>query len=212
MAKTHVYVDGFNLYHSMAATGVPHIKWLDLNALAMSLLNKTDTLVAVNFFTAEHTRDPGKLSRHRRYMDALRSVGVNIILSRFQRTDKACQKTGNNCYFYEEKETDVVFALTAFNDARGGNMERAIFITADSDQVPTIKMIRENFPNICVDVWLPPGRDAVGRTLAAAATNKFILTIERLATCLLPVSIYKAGGGIVATCPAEYEHPDRLAR
>ncbi len=43
------YIDGFNLYHAIAALADPLLKWTDLRALAHSYLRDDDVLVRVVF-------------------------------------------------------------------------------------------------------------------------------------------------------------------
>jgi hypothetical protein len=49
------YIDGFNLYHAIADLGKPHLKWVDLFALAQSLCRAEETLVKVAYFSAYAT-------------------------------------------------------------------------------------------------------------------------------------------------------------
>lgn len=50
--RVAVYVDGFNLYHAIDELNVPKLKWLNLDALARSLLRPQETLVKCHYFTS----------------------------------------------------------------------------------------------------------------------------------------------------------------
>ena len=76
------FVDGFNLYHSVAKvaqeTADESVKWLNLQGLArgiLPLISPTASLASIHYFTAlpEHLylADPGRLQRHRTYLRAL---------------------------------------------------------------------------------------------------------------------------------------------
>jgi hypothetical protein len=65
------YIDGFNLYHAIRDLQKPHLKWLDLRALAQSLCRGGEDLVKVAYFSAYATWLPGPYSRHRQYVAAL---------------------------------------------------------------------------------------------------------------------------------------------
>jgi uncharacterized LabA/DUF88 family protein len=133
------YVDGFNLYHSIADLQKPHLKWLDLRALAESLFRKDETLVKVAYFSAYATWMPARYARHRQYVIALKSLGVECHMARFSEQHAECKVCGAKYKRHEEKETDVHFSLTLLEDAVDNIFDRAIIISADSDHVPAVR-------------------------------------------------------------------------
>jgi hypothetical protein len=74
MRKVIAYIDGFNLYHSIHDLRKPHLKWLDLKALAASICGKGETLVETKYFSAYATWLPSAFLRHKAYVSALGSV------------------------------------------------------------------------------------------------------------------------------------------
>ena len=54
MARTIVYIDGFNLYYRVVK-GTPH-KWLDIEAMSRAALPHTCTIERVNYYTAAQGR------------------------------------------------------------------------------------------------------------------------------------------------------------
>lgn len=204
MAKVSFYVDGFNLYHAIRALERPELKWLNLKKLADSFLEKNDTLSSVTYFTAPMVWDPEKYHRHMEYIIALEAVGVEVIRSRFLKTNKYCKGFERYCSFHEEKQTDVAFAVRLLRDAHLGIMDRAILVTADSDQIPTVRELTESFPTLVVEIAAPPGRLREARELCAAATKRSEISPGRLATCILPRNVSDESGRVVARCPASY--------
>ena len=91
MTRVACYVDGFNLYHAIADLNKPHLKWVDLQALASSLCRDKETLVKVAYFSAYATWLPGPYARHRVYVAALTQLGVECHMARFQRANDALQ-------------------------------------------------------------------------------------------------------------------------
>lgn len=84
MARTIIYVDGFNLYYR-ALKGTPY-KWLNLKALASQLLRPDNRIVAIKYYTARVTgaTDPGSPRRQQAYLNALHSIPeVEIHFGRF---------------------------------------------------------------------------------------------------------------------------------
>jgi len=205
MPKVSCYIDGFNLYHAIRALGRPELKWLNLKALGNSFLEKNDTLVSVTYFTAPMVWEPEKYHRHMEYITALKSTGVDVVKSRFLKTNKYCKGFERYCHFHEEKQTDVAFAVRVLRDAHLGLMDRAIFITADSDQIPTVRELTESFPTLVVHIAAPPGRMREARELCDAANKRSEITAGRLASCLLPRNVTDDTGRIIARCPASYQ-------
>src|SRR3990172_12829304 len=82
--RTHVYVDGFNLYYG-AVRGTPY-KWLNIRRLS-ELLLPGHSIDAVKYFTARVSArkdDPQKPSRQQIYMRALRTLpGLEIVYGSF---------------------------------------------------------------------------------------------------------------------------------
>ena len=71
----NVYVDGFNLYYS-TLRDTSH-RWLDLQALALRLLEPDFSLHRIRYFTAPlkiRQVDPGKRRRQHVYLRALRTI------------------------------------------------------------------------------------------------------------------------------------------
>lgn len=145
MRKVYAFVDGFNLYHSIADLPTnKHLKWLDLKKLIESTLNSTEELKRIFYFTAFTEWDRKKRARHKIYIKALEKNDVEVIYGRFSKTTKRTSD-GNSVTVTEEKETDVNIAIQMIKYAYRNEYDQAVLITADSDQVPTIKMIRKDF-------------------------------------------------------------------
>lgn len=204
MAKTVCYIDGFNLYHAIDALGKQQLKWLNLRALAESFLHEEDSLVGVLYFTAIMVWDQQKCARHKAYLSALKSVGVECVISRFQKSNKYCRTNDRYCFFHEEKQTDVALASRILCDSLKGGIERIILITADSDQVPTIAAIRGLTPNIFITVVAPPQRAQIARELNSIAHDYREISEGRLAQCLFPRNVKNSYGRTIAICPAKY--------
>lgn len=199
-----VYVDGFNLYHAIAALGQPQLKWLSISALAKSFLKAEDKLVRIRYFTAIQHSFPDKAKRHRRYIDALQSTGVQVHEARFQKTQKHCSFRGSGCNFHEEKQTDVRLSSEAIMDAFAGAVDRFVLVTADSDQVPTAQALKRLNPSCAITVAAPPGRLTVARELRSVCDDELEISAGRLRAALLPRNLYDHQGKFIAACPAEY--------
>jgi uncharacterized LabA/DUF88 family protein len=199
MRRVIVYIDGFNLYHSIDDLKLPHLKWLDIRALAESLLRRDEALKAVKYFSAYATWMPDRYERHRAYTDALISRGVIVHMAQFKEKPRRCRSCGARWIGHEEKETDVQIAVHMVADALKGDVDRVIVISADTDLAPAIRMIASSAPKCEVFVAAPPKRFGKCRALKP----KLELTPGRLAKCLLPEEV-AIGEGKVVKRPAQY--------
>lgn len=207
MAATYVYIDGFNLYHGINELDKPHLKWLCLRTLANSFVSATDTIQSIVYFTAISTWDRAKADRHREYIAALEATGVEIVTSRFLPQRKFCHEKQRYCKFKEEKQTDVALALRVMADVHSGGPDAVILVTADSDQIPLIRHVRDISPTTKITIAAPPNRLRQARELVSLADDHKKIKPSRLGACLLPQNVSDAQGRIVARRPAAYLRP-----
>lgn len=190
-----VYIDGFNFYHAVTAHHDQTIKWISYRKLADTFCEPDEILTSVVFFTAVLTWNYQKQQRHRTFIKAQRACGVEVIESNFR-------KSGRNGH--EEKQTDVAIALRMFRDATELKVTKQILITADSDQIPTVKNIKEAAPHTKIILAAPPGRDQVARELGTHVHERRPLSFGRLQTCRLPRNVLDEDGKVIASMPACY--------
>jgi hypothetical protein len=93
VVRVAVYVDGFNLYFGLKAKHGRKYLWLDLQALAASLLRPGQTLERTTYFTARVRNDPEGQRRQSDYLDALASHSplVTVVDGRFQEKPRRCR-------------------------------------------------------------------------------------------------------------------------
>jgi hypothetical protein len=135
----NVYVDGFNLYYGLLK-GSPH-KWLDLGALFRMIFPQYQ-IHRIRHFTAKvkaHPNDPTKPSRQDAYLRALQTIPNLTIhfghfLSSKTRMPNAHPPPNTvEVIKTEEKGSDVNLASYLLIDAFGGDFERAVVVSNDSD-------------------------------------------------------------------------------
>lgn len=162
--RTHAFIDGFNLYHAImgrdknSVRALSKYRWLNLNALVSRYLDKDDVLESVQYFTAYTNWDSQKIGRHKTYVRALKSVGVQVVLGKFYEVEKRCRICGADYFTWEEKQSDVNLATQVVH--RASSYEKAIIITGDSDICPAIRTVKETYPAKQLVVIIPPGRPA----------------------------------------------------
>jgi uncharacterized LabA/DUF88 family protein len=203
MRKVLAYVDGFNLYHAIDDLARPHLKWLDLHALANSICGKDETLVGVKYFSAYATWKTAAVGRHRAYVTALRHTGVECVIGHFKEKHRRCARCGTSWVGHEEKETDVAIAVALVADAFTDAYHRALIISADSDLAPAIRIVEKHFLKKTINVIAPPGRKGHARDLKPL----FEITPGRLAKCLLPETGEDRDGKVLFIRPPSWSPP-----
>jgi hypothetical protein len=211
------FVDGFNLYHSVAAfaeeVSDESVKWLDLQGLARGiqpLISPTASLASIHYFTAipEHLylADPGRLQRHRTYVRALTAHGSlrpSIILGRIaqQQVQVRTATGGVIGSLWREKGTDVALAMALLREASKGDLDEAVIVSGDADYLPAVKVFREMYPRLGLRFAFPRGR--ASKELSREAPQSFTLTSAAYLSHRLPESI-RLPSGKWLHCPAEW--------
>jgi uncharacterized LabA/DUF88 family protein len=192
--RVAAYVDGFNLYFGVKAMRGRKYLWLDLQALAVSLLRPGQTLVQVTYFTARVRNAPDSEQRQSDYLDALieHSPLVTVVDGRFQEKDRQCRKCGSTWIVYEEKETDVNIAVALVEDAVQDRFDTALLISADSDLCPAIRSMKRLQPEKRVIVAFPPRRHSAD--LKRAVDGFLTIGDDKIRQSQLPAKIVLAAG------------------
>jgi len=160
MNRHFFYIDGFNVYHTLNDNpSYRKYKWLDYSKLAKSVVGAYDKVESLFYFTAFAIWKPYSVTfRHKQYIKALRSVGVEAIHGRFMKKYTKCHRCNQYFLTHEEKRTDVNIALKLLCDALDNRYDRAIIISADSDLIPVIKAVHKYAPDKEIGVMFPIGR------------------------------------------------------
>jgi uncharacterized LabA/DUF88 family protein len=160
--RTIIYVDGFNLYYRLLEKR-PDLKWLNIRALAQHLLNPSNQVVGVKYYTARVSGsiNPGSPSRQQIYLDALQTLpGFSAYFGTFLTSRKFAglvkppefrprvsmpQPWPDVVYVVkvEEKGSDVNLACHLLLDAFLNNYDVAAVISNDSDLVEPIRIVTQ---------------------------------------------------------------------
>ncbi|HEY3751439.1 MAG TPA: NYN domain-containing protein [Pseudonocardiaceae bacterium] len=197
MVRVAVYVDGFNLYFGLRAKYDRKYLWLDLQALAESLLRRDQTLEQVTYFTARVRNDPQGEQRQSDYLDALRehSLLVEIKDGRFQEKSRRCRGCGSAWTVFEEKETDVNIAVALLSDAVRDRFDTALVVSADSDLCPAVRTTKSLFPAKRVIAAFPPRRHSA--ELKQIADGFVFIGDDKIRQAQLPDEVVTKAGIIL---------------
>lgn len=165
------------------------MKNVNIRKLCQKFIKSDDILGDVYFFTALPThledKNPGKIARHKAYTNLLESVGINVVWGKFKRKDSYCRADCKKHFnSYEEKQSDINIAITILSDAYENKFEKAVIITADTDFVSTIELIRNKFPQKQVLLLVPPNRNKHASELRNCVTKHLQINADDLKACL----------------------------
>lgn len=207
MAQQRVicFIDGFNLYHAIDKLNKPHLKWVNLKNLASVFIrSRSQKLIDVYYFSAYANWLIKSKERHVQYVKALHYAGVKLIIGKFKSKSRKCPKCEFCWNGYEEKNTSVNIAITLLNLAYKNEYDHAHLISNDSDLVPIIHAIKDNFPKKIVTIISPPHYYHSNELIKASSNNKAKIKVHHLKRCLFPKNILDDKGKIITTCPKEY--------
>ena len=190
-----VYVDGFNLYFGMVEAGYDYCKWLDINQLVINLLKPNQELIQIKYFTSRVSNNPDKQRRQTIYIEALETKGIKVYYGHYQSGSIECNLCGNIRPTYNEKMTDVNIATQIIIDAFQDNYDMAMLVSGDSDLVPPIKSVHDNFKKKRVFVVFPPKRH--NASVSLIAKGSMTIGRKKLVDSQLPNEVQKRDGYIL---------------
>jgi hypothetical protein len=196
--RVYVYVDGFNLYYR-ALKGTPY-RWLNLDELSKRLLDPTDTVEKVRYFTARVSARAGDPDAPRRQQILLSALGTVPNIAFHYGKFLAKQKmrplvsTGKFVEIHdtEEKGSDVNLAINLLHDGWLGHYDVALVMSQDTDLIEPLRMVSCELKKTVGLIWLDGRRP--DRKMASAATFVRHLSKADLAGAQFPNPVIRADG------------------
>jgi NYN domain len=189
VARTIVYIDGFNLYYR-ALKGTAH-KWLDIAAMSRAALPATCQIEAINYYTAHISGrvDPEAPKRQHAYLRAIATLPkVAVHYGNFLVNQKwaglvqppefrpqvtlPASPTPEVAYVWktEEKGSDVNLGVHLVRDAFKGRFDLAAVLTNDTDLVEPIRIVTQEL-GLPVTLLTPSAQPAVSLTNVATSVR-----------------------------------------
>ncbi|MCX8506482.1 MAG: NYN domain-containing protein [Alphaproteobacteria bacterium] len=202
--RVAVYVDGFNLYYR-ALRKTPY-KWLDLHKLSASLIDPTDTIVKIKYFTARVSGrdDPDEPKRQHIYLRALETLpNFEIIYGNFLpkiiKRPLVNPPDPQNRYVQihttEEKGSDVNLASHLLHDGWRDFYDIALIMSQDTDFVLPFSFVKNDLKKTIILVWLD-GKQATIK-LKEVVDHVRHITPNRLAQAQFPMVITDNKGRVL---------------
>ena len=163
MKRVTFYVDGFNFYYGLKRKKKTdrswrRFYWIDVVKLFEQFLGPDQELERVIYFTASPL-DPAKSSRQSAFLNANSILHPNkfeIVRGKYINKTITCPQC---CYAIsrpEEKKTDVNLSVRMMGDCFNDQTDIVVLVSADTDLIPPIDFILNNFPDKKVKVYFPP--------------------------------------------------------
>lgn len=194
MSRYCFYIDGFNVYYSLNNRRFRKYKWLNYRNVAENIIKTGDSITGIYYFTTYVEWKPNSVARHKLYIKALRSVGIDTILGRFMKKKTRCHICGKHYTTREEKQTDVNIALRMLTDAINNTYDRAVIISGDTDLIPVIEAVHSICPDKEIGVMFPLRR--YNNSLEKAADFAITMREKMLIRCQFPEK-FKVGSTII---------------
>lgn len=203
-----VLIDGYNLYHGIDDLEQDHLKWVNIEKLTNVYIDENvHTVIGIKYFTSYATWRQEEYKRHRKYVRALSTTKVEIILGRFKKKNIKCKICEKEFSKHEEKETDVNIAVHMIDAAHSDEVDYIILISGDTDLSPAIKFIKGNYPEKIIKIIAPPRR---ANSEMRRIGDRFIeIKTFHLADNLFPAEIQTDDGKIIIR-PDKYAPPPSI--
>jgi uncharacterized LabA/DUF88 family protein len=170
--RTIVYIDGYNFYFGVLRNTA--YKWLDIASLVKHIChvqNPQLEVIAVKFFTAPvitrvatqgdkalHSQDSYHKALLNSHPQTLEIIKGYYILEKGNppRYKNPIDKQDRvEVWRLEEKQTDVNIALQLYRDATFKHCEHGVLVSSDSDLVPALAFLKQDFPDYPIGLILP---------------------------------------------------------
>ncbi|NMC41161.1 MAG: NYN domain-containing protein [Bacteroidales bacterium] len=213
MARVIFYIDGFNFYYGLKKKAKidkswRQFYWIDFVKLCEQFLGPDQTLEKVKYFSAAPLNS-GKQSRQSALFKAnilLNPDKFEVIRGRYYKKTQTCKHCGDVFEVPEEKRTDVNISVNLIGDCLLDNTDILVIITADSDLVPPIEFILNNFRDKKVRIYFPPHYSSYDLKHISPRKPVYLeYNKTRFRNSVMPDTVYNSDKTDSATIPLEWK-------
>ncbi len=198
--RVRFYIDGFNFYYGIKRSMAidkrwGNAYWIDIVKLCKSFLGDNDIFDKVIYFTASPL-DKNKSSRQSAFLNANKALNgdtFEIVRGKYMAKSIVCANCGYSISRPEEKKTDVNISVRMIADCMMKQIDKVVLVSADTDLIPPLELIKGSFPNIKIKVMFPPSNFShdIFSTLTAWKSKVTLLekNLLRFEASVMPDSI-----------------------
>lgn len=197
MDRVICYADGLNIYYGLRKGHFRNYLWLDLKQLSELLLMGREQLTKVKYFTSPMKADAAKEARQSTFIDALSSEPmISVFKGKIKEFDDYCRACKEPYVMRREKETDTGLSVEIVRDAFRDEFDSALLMSGDTDFVPPLRVVSEEFPEKKIIVAKPINCGPCVDLRAYA--NRFVrVKTKHLSVCQFPDEVTTSEGYIV---------------
>ena len=170
------YVDGFNFYYGLRRAAKEDKKWdnaywINVVKLFEGFLGQDEILEKVIYFTASPLSKE-KSIRQSAFLNANKALNgerFEIVRGKYLEKHIICPYCKGDISRPEEKKTDVNISVRMIQDCIHNATDSIVLVSADTDLIPPLELIKSDFANIKLKVCFPPSNysnDIVNTLLA----------------------------------------------
>jgi len=200
--KVIVYIDGFNFYYGLKTKAKKESKWkkfywLDVVKFFESMMNENQELIEVHYFSARPHRVDASKRQDTWFCANKLNPKFKLTLGKYLKKEIICRNCKSTINYFEEKETDVRIATQIINDVYKKRCDITIIVSADSDMLPAIELIRDLNSIHKVFVYFPPLRHSIELSNSCNSVKKLSDYKARFNQSMLPEKITLQNGHIL---------------
>ena len=186
MERVNFYVDGFNFYHGLKRlrntdSDWQKCYWLDFIKFFQYFIGENQILQKVYYFTAPPLQ-LDKSNRQSNLFEANKLLNGNrfeVVKGQFYEKQVTCKVCKAKYTIAEEKRTDVNIAVRMLGDCSIDNVDTLVLVSADSDIIPPLQFIKENYPNKKIRVYFPPDLSSGALSNLLREDNKKVVRLGK---------------------------------
>lgn len=161
------YIDGFNFYFGLLRSmksnpDWQNAYWIDMVKLCESFLGENQKLEKVIYFTAAPLNQE-KSSRQSSFLNANKLINKNrfeVVRGKYIEKNIVCPFCNATISRPEEKKTDVNISIRMIEDCVLNKTDSVCLVSADSDLIPPLELIKKDFQEKSIKVYFPPSNSS----------------------------------------------------
>lgn len=157
------YIDGFNFYYGIKRSSKINPQWgnaywIDLVKLCEGFAAPDEIVEKVVYFTASPLNNEKNI-RQSAFLNANKSINgerFEVVRGKYLEKQMVCPFCKTAFSRPEEKKTDVNISIRMIRDCIHNATDAITLVSADTDLMPPLELIKREFPKIKIRVYFPP--------------------------------------------------------
>ena len=214
MERVTVYVDGLNFYYGLISrmksdSDWKKFYWLDIVKFFDHFVQRNQTLQKVYYFTTP----PNIIEKSNRQAALFEANHIingdkfHVIYGKYYEKSIFCRNCRQYTSIPEEKRTDVNISVQMMRDCAQNKTDVLILVTADSDLVPPLEVISDDYPNKKIKLFFPPTKHSYDLKSFIQTNGGQFLRLSnhkvRFRNSIMPNVV--TAGGRTCTIPPEWQ-------